>query len=618
MKSQWTKLFHALALDCADACGAKYIERDIAYATSRAEHEGDSFYEITLPKFGKAFTGSLQTGKFDDDLRAYFKFRGGLPHFLWGFLRQVFDDDGVLLNEPNVHAIRAVRQLTLAFGKVRKACSPDKERAAMDAYVQIENELMELDLPDLNRFRRIALLVYGDIFSEVDLEVYHGNLRPYPGPGATAEKLSYNKRFYLSAWNERLEWDFPYALYGRPTWTDGFDNPPSILSPEHELPDRVVAVPKTQETPRIISIQPAVMQNAQQAVMRELVPRLERLPHNPLGFVDQTINQRMAQKASVDGLVSTLDLSEASDRVSNVLVHALLDGFPNLDGLVQSCRSVSADVPGHGNVPLTKFASMGSALTFPVEAMVFLTIVLEAMLDARNAPLTTKSLSRLMSEVRIYGDDILVPVDCTPFVVDYLHAYGLKVNTQKSFSAGNFRESCGGDYFNGTNVTPVRIRHVVPTSRLHAIEIAGWFSTLNQLDEAGLVRSADFVHNQLSRFVAVKGVPAFSSALGRHSLAVKVEKWDPDLQRGLIKAPVLVSKPPVDRLDGYGALHKWILTKRLLQENFDSLTTLERLLKEEMQERVDTIHRKVDLSDDHLIHAGRSKSANIKLRWVVA
>jgi hypothetical protein len=611
LKSQWDSLFQALLADASRICGVKDTDRDFAYAKKRSEHEGDSFYEITLPSLGKAVTAALQTGELGDDVLRVFHARRGIPVFLQGFLRQVFRQDGTLLDYPSVDAINCLRQLTLSFAKVRKACTPDRVRAAFGRFVDIENELLSLELPELSSFRRVKTWIYGDILSEVDRKVYLSELRPYPGPGATAEKLTYNQRFNLRYWTERLEWDFPYALYGRPTWVAGFEDPPVILSPGEELPVRVVDVPKTLETPRIIAVEPAVMQQAQQSIMRELVPLLEAMPGNPLGFWDQTVNQRLARKGSVDGSVATLDLKDASDRVSNVLVHALFDGHPHLDSVVQSSRTTRANVPGHGTIPLTKFASMGSALTFPVEAMVFLIISLLGMVKAREETLSRKVINDLLREIRIYGDDIIVPTDCAPSVIEALETYGLRVNSHKSFLNGKFRESCGGDYYNGTNVTPVRFRRVVPTSRQHSLEIESWFSTMNQLDERGFFKTANAIDAILRRFVPVKGVSSFSAGMGRHSLGVAVEKWDPYLQRGLVRVPLLTSRSPIDRLDGWGALHKWFLTKNLLPGEESKAVAA-------VMARIDSLHREVELRDDHLSRAGRAKSANIKLSWVSA
>jgi len=131
----------------------------------------------------------------------------------------------------------------------------------------------------------------------------------------------------------------------------------------------VIAVPKTMKTPRIIAVEPTAMQYMQQAISDNLVSNLEgrHFPYKwMIGFERQEPNQQMAKEGSLHGELATLDLSEASDRVSNQHVRRLTKGFPRVTEGIQACRSRKADVPGHGVIRLAKFASMGSALTFPL------------------------------------------------------------------------------------------------------------------------------------------------------------------------------------------------------------------------------------------------------------
>jgi hypothetical protein len=60
--------------------------------------------------------------------------------------------------------------------------------------------------------------------------------------------------------------------------------------------------------------------------------------------------------------------------------------------------------------------------------------------------------------VYVYGDDIIVRSDFADTAIQVLESVGLRVNTNKSFVHSLFRESCGGEYYNGWDVTPVRLR----------------------------------------------------------------------------------------------------------------------------------------------------------------
>lgn len=97
---------------------------------------------------------------------------------------------------------------------------------------------------------------------------------------------------------------------------------------------------------------------------------------------------------------------------------------------------------------------MGNACTFPVETLIFLSVALSAVLTQRGLRPTPKNIKSLAGQVAVFGDDIIVPVDCRELVVDALEVLDFKVNTHKSFWNGNFRESCGVDAFQGCNVTP--------------------------------------------------------------------------------------------------------------------------------------------------------------------
>lgn len=97
---------------------------------------------------------------------------------------------------------------------------------------------------------------------------------------------------------------------------------------------------------------------------------------------------------------------------------------------------------------------MGNACTFPVESLIFLSVAIAAVLTQRGKRSNLKNVKALAGEVAVFGDDIIVPVDSRELLVEALEILDFKVNTQKSFWNGNFRESCGVDAFRGENVTP--------------------------------------------------------------------------------------------------------------------------------------------------------------------
>lgn len=126
-------------------CGTS-TSQDLKKALARVEHEGISFFTITLPNFGKDFQKGLEEGLVDRCLFAGFQWKGGLPLFLGGFLDRVFDrGTGRLLDEPCVDSIFAIRQLTLMFGKILLPCSESRVEDAINKYIECEKELKECD-----------------------------------------------------------------------------------------------------------------------------------------------------------------------------------------------------------------------------------------------------------------------------------------------------------------------------------------------------------------------------------------------------------------------------------------------------------------------------------------
>jgi len=573
--------------------------RDLETITARFKREGESFLTITLPTFCSDFERSLDQGVVDHTAFLSFKKHLALPRFLGGLLDQVFDrSSGLLLTVPSHDAIFFVRQITLLYKKVLNNCSDARERKAYEQYIECEREVHEWsdDAPerDISRFGRVSDLLWGSIGSQLDLLVYDGSLRPRHGPGKTADRSSGNGKYDNGTWYTRLEEHFPsgdyrIANYGYAEVLSGM----TYLEPDAEIPVKVVSVPKTLKTPRIIAIEPTCIQYTQQALMEVFVDALEKddFLQGAIGFTDQIPNQELARLGSVDGSLATIDLSEASDRVSNRLVLRMLQNYPTLSGAVQACRSTRADVPGKGVITLSKFASMGSALCFPIEAMVFLTVICCGIEQKLNKPLTKASLYEILGKVRVYGDDIIIPVEYVRHVVDALELYGFKVNSKKSFWTGKFRESCGKDYYDGSDVSVTYVRRNFPTQRGNVKEMLSLVSFRNQLYKAGLWKTVEAIDEFLRSLAPLPVVLETSPILGRHSfLGFETQKMCPNLHRPLVRGLVVKAVSQKSPISGEGALMKYFLKRGL--EPFHDVKHLERY--------------------------GRPESVDIKIRWASA
>jgi len=234
---------------------------------------------------------------------------------------------------------------------------------------------------------------------------------------------------------------------------------------------------------------------------------------------------------------------------------------------------------------------MGSATCFPVEAMVFLTVVLLGIQDSLSRSLTKGDLKTILRKVRVYGDDIIVPVEHVRSVVDSLEAFGLKVNTRKSFWTGKFRESCGKDYYAGSDVTVIYFRRDWPLQQSSAPEMISANSFRNQAYKAGLWKTAEFLDQCWRRLAPLPVVLETSPVLGRHSyLGFESSRMCETLHRPLVKGYVVRASPRKSKISGEGALLKFFLKRG-----------------------TDPVH-----DPKHLERYGRPESVNIKLRWASA
>jgi len=595
-------LAQLVLIDLGTRCGTS-TTRDWKTIARRVEEEGFSFLTITLPDFCADLEKGLAQEFVAPDMFAGFRRHGGLPRFLGGFLELIFDrDSGCLLQEPSIQAIRAVRQITLMFGKIELECSADRTWRAVDKFLECEQDLKQSDYrlrsePDrLDRFARIGRLLWADFLSSVDSRIYNEGVMPKHGPGATADKLRGNAKYDQSTWTTRLEEVFPHweNLIPSESFLDRTDVV-RILEPGDEIAVKVIAVPKTLKTPRIIAVEPTCMQYMQQGVLSMVMQEMagHDNPRHFIQFESQEPNQWSAREGSITGTLATLDLSEASDRVSNQHVRLLLSNHRWLRLAVDATRSRKADVPRRdgtiSTVRLSKFASMGSALCFPMEALVFATVIFCGIEQALGRPLVKRDVVSFFDRVRVYGDDIIVPVEYVHQVIQELEAFGFRVNTRKSFWTGSFRESCGMEYYKGSPVTVARVRTLLPDSRQDVAELVSTVSLRNQLDKLYFPETVRFLDELIGKIIPFPAVLETSSLLGRHLpwLPSQEYRHDLHLNHPLVKGAVVESKSPLNQVDDYGALMKWFLKRGEMP----------------FQDK------------DHLQRSGRPSSARIKVRW---
>ncbi len=209
-------------------------------------------------------------------------------------------------------------------------------------------------------------------------------------------------------------------------------------------------VPKTSEISRTICIEPSL----NMFVQKGLASQLELLLSKLIGFnlEDQQFrNKRLARIGSKTGTLSTIDLSSASDTISLGLCEWLLP--PDLFQQLLLLRSPCTTLPSGEVVDLHMISSMGNAFTFPLQTMIFSALVL-ASYKLCGIPFRAPRGDD-DGNAGVFGDDIVVDTRVFDVLCRSIDACGFIVNKNKSFNVGLFRESCGGDYFDGHNVRGV-------------------------------------------------------------------------------------------------------------------------------------------------------------------
>jgi len=556
--------------DCGTRCGAD-TQADVRTVRLRTDYEGESFLTITLPDLGAAFDRAIASGRLDPSMTpAFGKHPHGLPKFLRGFLVQVFSLDGVLLPTPSLDAIQAIRQICNLQKKVLRECVDKRKHAALTGYRKTDDELdtgEPTNDPDtLRAFRFVSGVVWTSVLKGLPFGDLFDRLHPAHGPGTTVERVLGNSKYVLRKWYTRLERHFPFTEFGLASVRNlGEEECPlervEFIEPQDEEPVRVTLVPKTMKTPRVIAIEPVCMQYMQQGLLRQLVPLIEkgRYTGGRVNFSDQTINGALALASSRDGRLATIDMKEASDRVSLAHVNLMLESVPHLREQIMACRSTRAVLPDGTVIPVKKFASMGSALCFPMEAMVFFIAIVARRMTHARCRLTPRNVLKMSRDVYVYGDDILVPTDEAPTVCAYLESIGLKVNQRKSFWTGKFRESCGVDAYDGHDVTPTYVRYLPPTGRHDSSEVIGWVATANQFYMKGYWQTARAMRAHVESVVGpLPHLSETSEGLGWLSYRKEIQhrRWNKTLMRFEIRTLVPYPKRRQDPLSGDSALMK--------------------------------------------------------------
>jgi hypothetical protein len=397
------------------------------------------------------------------------------------------------LAEPDVDAVKHLRQVLFFAYKLELPYSVEQEAKVVADFVATEQQLeLGADAYSVNLRSKMRKLTK---------DIFHGfqprDIVPRHGPGAVATGEKLEEKWVFQRLYDAIHQVFPYydyfvvgganELVDRKNWYMSLERLKTGVA-------KVVLVPKDSRGPRLISCEPLEYQWIQQGLGRKLMNFFEHHPmtKGQINFSNQGINRQLALDGSIHQEWATIDLKEASDRVSLELVRDVFHDVPDLLRCLEACRTTATKLPSGEVIELKKYAPMGSALCFPVEAYIFWCTMVVAMSLKLRLPL--KSVGE---RIFVYGDDIIVPVDWAPQCMLALERMALRVNRDKSCITGFFRESCGMDAYKGTPVTPTRLRKLWSASRNDGVALASYTAIANELSSKGYETTASLIWKKI-------------------------------------------------------------------------------------------------------------------------
>jgi hypothetical protein len=430
------------------------------YVLMRLSNEGFSFLSRTLPQLSKAVLNGLELGRVILPT-SFANSHGCFSRYFRVWLLKIFDKHGVVLAQPCAESIKRLRQFCDYFYKLSVSYNKEQLENARVSFKNIEAEVSAYKgsqdwieklrssfhhlYPELMRYK------LSDVLNEHKPRTTSGS---FYGSENNPEPFYIYKDMSASVVGTTYKAFKAISGYFRKVKTN-FDR---VSLVEDQYQSKVLFVPKDSRGPRIISKEPLHLVRLQMSYFDFMVKYLENKSFNRINFLDQGINQELARESSVSLKNATLDLKEASDRVSFSLVRQVFRDSSVMAWFFDHARSTHCVLDnkfGSQNlIPLSKLAGMGSGLTFPTMSLLLHLSIATSVVDSFKSI----SLKEAASKIYVYGDDIIIPSEWYTAAIKGITLSGLRCNREKSFRDSSFRESCGADYFDGVNVVPVRCK----------------------------------------------------------------------------------------------------------------------------------------------------------------
>lgn len=354
----------------------------------------------------------------------------------------------------------------------------DPKKISSNWLAAVENERRLGEIPRNELVVRI-LSDFADQYLPASSQPELNALLPRHGSGAVAEHLDSLNKFDCEYGFDISEFtpDFMGQTHGRRTRSCA----------------RFFCVPKDATKLRSITIEPCARQYMQQALRRALVHHIE-VNHSlrcHLHLRDASFNGKAAASLNC----ATLDLENASDSIPCWQVYVLFKNWPLFRRWLFASRSSSIEHDGVV-LKLRRYAGMGNATTFVIESLIFLALTLGSLnvlrLDRKRE--YSRALRDCCNNVCVYGDDIVVPNNAfAATVMQTLVLAGYIPSKTKTCICGDFKESCGMDYYKGFLCNIPRLRQPID----HCIYIDDLRVLQERFRSWGLIQSSTFLYHSL-------------------------------------------------------------------------------------------------------------------------
>lgn len=452
MNLAYVDLFRALLLDLG------VCKRTSQYILTRLSNEGLHFITNVLPSFSKHLLSCIEQG-FWSNFGSAIETHRGLPVIFRGYLGDVFYFD----RRTNIWRSKGYAACPVAIFAIRQACEYVYKLALPFTADELTDNTTKFVLND-ESVTTAASDGYENQFIDSMRSNFESNYttafaasyrdcsdNSRPGPGTTSRC---SRTFWMRNYEAKVVSPFLRSeTRGRLSFNRRAPLPlVSTAVVDSSRLSELLFVPKDARGPRTIVREPYSNLQHQMGFNTVLSRALERDTSWRINFESQEFNRSLAQHSSIDKSLCTLDLKDASDRVSFAVVRHVFRSSQLLSYILDF-RSTHVILPDGRVHPLRKLSGMGSGFTFPTMAL-----VIHLAICTELSKRTSLTYRQAMKLVYVYGDDIILPRIYRNYAVSALQRVGLAVNLSKSYSNSFFRESCGGDFYLGNDVAPARLK----------------------------------------------------------------------------------------------------------------------------------------------------------------